>query len=231
MKRNLIITGAGALVVALALIGGTMAANNAQTAEAAQAEISVNGLKGGIGIGENDSAIFSEEDIAATPGGDYEIERYAVNAGEKGDYASYFKVVIYKAWEDSKGEYIDIADSDVVEDTVYVGEEKQVYEPGLEVGTTFNGWRVEYADEEEIVLFYTEPVPVGEATAPFINGVTFTTNLDNQYCGATYNLEFEVTAVQANNGKDAFASTLGLYPTFDSDGTIIDLSEEKPVEE
>lgn len=232
MKRNLIITGAGALVVAVALIGGSMAANNAQTAEAAQAEISVNGLKGGIGIGDNNSAIFSEDGIAATPGGDYEIERYAVNAGEQADYAAYFKVVIYKSWEDGKGEYIDIASTeDVVEDQVYVGEEKEVYEPGLEAGTIINGWMVAYADEEEIELFYTKPVPVGEATTPFINGVSFTQNLDNDYCDASYNLEFEVTAVQANNGEEAFGSALGLYPTLDSDGNIIALSEEKPEEE
>lgn len=229
MKRNLIITGAGALVVAVALIGGSMAANNAQTAEAARAKISVNGLAATLQEGDTNQVFVKENPVTATPGGDYELERYATNNEESG-YNSYFKAVIYKSWEDSTGEYMDVSDTDIAEDSVYVSDDKLKFDKES-VGKTMNDWYVYSVDDEEIVLYYTKPVAPGYATEPFIEGVSFTNALDNKYCGAKYSLEYEITAVQAIHGEEAFASTLGLYPTFDSDGKLIALSEEKPEEE
>ena len=228
MKRNLIITGAGALVVAVALIGGTMAANNAQTAEAAQAEISVNGLQGGIEVTSTDPIFDGASGINATPGGDYKIERCVRNSGGKLDYDAYFKAVIYKSWLDSNGEYINIAETDIAEDRLYTNGQK--YDE-VEVGDVVNGWLVSYVDDEEIELFYTQPVPVGAASSNFLEGISFAENLDNRYCGASYDLQFEITAVQANHGTDAFASALGLYPIMGADGkTIVAVSEDKPVQ-
>ena len=225
MKQKYTIAGVGIILIAVALIGGTMAANNAQTSQAAEAEISVNGLKGGIEVSSEDPVFAKNSDVTATPGGDYDLSLNAVNAGGKLDYASYFKAVIYKEWNDANG-YIDPVESEAItEDRVRIGD---TYLDEVEPGDVVNGWIVASVDEEEIVLFYTKPVDVGQATTPFIDGVTFAENLDNRYTQATYNLDFEVTAVQTVSGEAAFASSFGVYPVIDENGNIVSVSEEKP---
>ena len=225
MKQKYTIAGVGIILIAVALIGGTMAANNAQTSQAAEAEISVNGLKGGIEVSSEDPVFAKNSDVTATPGGDYDLSLNAVNAGGKLDYASYFKAVIYKEWNDANG-YIDPVESEAItEDRVRIGD---TYLDEVEPGDVVNGWIVASVDEEEIVLFYTKPVDVGQATTPFIDGVTFAENLNNRYTQATYNLDFEVTAVQTVSGEAAFASSFGVYPVIDENGNIVSVSEEKP---
>ena len=226
MKHKYTIAGVGIILIAVALIGGTMAANNAQTSQAAEAEISVNGLKGGIEVSSEDPVFAENSDVTATPGGDYDLSLNAVNAGGDLDYASYFKAVIYKEWNDANGDYIDPVESEAItEDRVRIGD---TYLDEVEPGDVVNGWIVASVDEEEIVLFYTKPVDVGQATTPFIDGVTFAENLDNRYTQATYNLDFEVTAVQTVSGEAAFASSFGVYPVINEDGNIVSVSEEKP---
>ena len=225
MKQKYTIAGVGIILIAVALIGGTMAANNAQTSQAAEAEISVNGLKGGIEVSSEDPVFAKNSDVTATPGGDYDLSLNAVNAGGDLDYASYFKAVIYKEWNDANG-YIDPVESEAItEDRVRIGD---TYLDEVEPGDVVNGWIVASVDEEEIVLFYTKPVDVGQATTPFIDGVTFAENLNNRYTQATYNLDFEVTAVQTVSGEAAFASSFGVYPVIDENGNIVSVSEEKP---
>ena len=225
MKHKYTIAGVGIILIAVALIGGTMAANNAQTSQAAEADISVNGLKGGIEVSSEDPVFAENSDVTATPGGDYDLSLNAVNAGGKLDYASYFKAVIYKEWNDANG-YIDPVESEAItEDRVRIGD---TYLDEVEPGDVVNGWIVASVDEEEIVLFYTKPVDVGQATTPFIDGVTFAENLNNRYTQATYNLDFEVTAVQTVSGEAAFASSFGVYPVIDENGNIVSVSEEKP---
>lgn len=230
MKRNYMIAGAGAILVAVALIGGTLAANNAQTSQAAHAQISVNDLDGGINADSQNPVYVKGSGVYATPGGDYEIRRFAVNAGGDLDYDAFFKAVIYKSWTDGAGEYIDIAASeDVKEDRPYIlvdGEKAFLDE--LEMNDVLNGWLVGYVDDEEIELFYTKRVPVGEASTDFINGVAFTEHMDNAFAQASYQLDFEVTAVQADDDAEAIASTLGVYPAMDENGNIVSVSEEKP---
>lgn len=226
MKHKYTIAGVGIILIAVALIGGTMAANNAQTSQAAEADISVNGLKGGIEVSSEDPVFAEKSDVTATPGGDYDLSLNAVNAGGDLDYASYFKAVIYKEWNDAKDVYIDPVESEAItEDRVRIGD---TYLDEVEPGDVVNGWIVASVDEEEIVLFYTKPVEVGQATTPFIDGVTFAENLDNRYTQATYNLDFEVTAVQTVSGEAAFASSFGVFPELDENGNIVSVSEEKP---
>jgi hypothetical protein len=226
VKHKYTIAGVGIILIAVALIGGTMAANNAQTSQAAEADISVNGLKGGIKVSSEDPVFAENSDVTATPGGDYDLSLNAVNAGGDLDYASYFKAVIYKEWNDANGVYIDPVESEAItEDRIRIGD---TYLDEVEPGDVVNDWIVASVDEEEIVLFYTKPVDVGQATTPFIDGVTFAENLNNRYTQATYNLDFEVTAVQTVSGEAAFASSFGVFPELDENGNIVSVSEEKP---
>jgi hypothetical protein len=226
VKHKYTIAGVGIILIAVALIGGTMAANNAQTSQAAEAEISVSNLTGGIEVSSEDPVFAKNSDVTATPGGDYDLSLNAVNAGGDLDYASYFKAVIYKEWNDANGVYIDPVESEAItEDRIRIGD---TYLDEVEPGDVVNDWIVASVDEEEIVLFYTKPVDVGQATTPFIDGVTFAENLNNRYTQATYNLDFEVTAVQTVSGEAAFASSFGVFPELDENGNIVSVSEEKP---
>ena len=231
MKRNYMIAGVGAILVAFGLIGGTMAANNAKTSDAAEAKISVNNLDSEMEVGSTDKVFDKESGFAATPGGDYEISRCVKNVGGEGDYAAYAKAVIYKSWEDSEGEYIDtVATEDLGEDQAYITiGDKKVYLDELKTGDTVNGWFVGYTDEEEIEMYYTKPIEVGASTTNFIDGVAFNKNLNNDYTGASYTIEFEVTTVQTISGEAAFASSFGVYPVLDENRNIVSVSEEKPV--
>lgn len=227
MKHKYTIAGVGIILIAVALIGGTMAANNAQTSQAAEADISVNGLKGGIEVSSEDPVFAENSDVTATPGGDYDLSLNAVNAGGDLDYASYFKAVIYKEWKDSNKNYIDPVESeDVIEDLVRIDD--TYLDETVKAGDIINGWIVGSVDEEEVVLYYTKPVAVGEATTPFIDGVRFSESLSNRYTGASYNLKYEVTAVQTVSGEAAFASSFGVFPVIDENGNIVSVSEEKP---
>ena len=226
MKHKYTIAGVGIILIAVALIGGTMAANNAQTSQAAEAEISVSNLTGGIEVSSEDPVFAENSDVTATPGGDYDLSLNAVNAGGDLDYASYFKAVIYKEWNDANGEYIDPVESEAItEDRIRIGD---TYLDEVEPGDKVNDWIVASVDEEEIVLYYTKPVDVGEATTPFIDGVTFAENLNNRYTQASYHLDFVVTAVQTVSGEAAFASSFGVFPELDENGNIVSVSEEKP---
>ncbi|MBQ1608019.1 MAG: hypothetical protein II092_04050 [Lachnospiraceae bacterium] len=226
MKHKYTIAGVGIILIAVALIGGTMAANNAQTSQAAEADISVNGLKGGIEVSSEDPVFAKNSDVTATPGGDYDLSLNAVNAGGDLDYASYFKAVIYKEWNDANGDYIDPVESEAItEDRVRIGD---TYLDEVEPGDVVNGWIVASVDEEEIVLFYTKPIEVGASTTNFIDGVAFNKNLNNDYTGASYTIEFEVTTVQTISGEAAFASSFGVFPELDENGNIVSVSEEKP---
>lgn len=227
MKRKVLYAGVGAVLVAVALIGGTMAANNAKTSSAASANISVNKLSDTIDVKGTDNVFDKNKGLKVIPGGDYTISRKVRNAGKEGDYDSYVKAVIYKSWKDNKGEYIDTSKTDVIEDQAFVStDSKKTAWNDVKEGETHDGWLVGHVDDEQIVLYYVKPLPVGESTTPFIDGISFDSNLNNAYANASYDVEFEVTSVQKYGDSDAIASAFGVMPAFDKNGNITSVSED-----
>jgi hypothetical protein len=75
-------------------------------------------------------------------------------------------------------------------------------------------------------MYYTKPLATGESTSSFLDGIHFSEELGNRYIGSSYSVEIEVTAVQADNGIDAIAAELGVFPTIGDDGVITAVSEE-----
>lgn len=227
MKRSVICAGVGAIIIAVALIGGTMAANNAETSKAASANISVNKLSDAIDVKGTDNVFDQKKGLEVIPGGDYKISRCVRNTGTKGDYDSYVKAVIFKSWSDVNDQYIDTSKTDMIEDEAFVTvDNKKTAWNNIKEGDTLNGWLVGHVDDEQIVLYYTQPLPVGEITSPFIDGVSFSNKLDNKYTNASYDVKFEITSVQKFGGKDAIASAFGVMPTFDKNGIITAVSED-----
>lgn len=242
MKKKYLLMGiAGALMVFTAA-AGSLAALNAKTQEGATATISVDNI--GVKITEKNKAgryadAHSVNSQGITPGTSLEISRNVTNTlgtAEGKAYDVYVKAVIYKSWEkdtdgDGIAEYIDVsATENLTEDIVYIGDtpvEKVAWDDGK--ATVINDWVVGYADEEQIVLFYKEPIAQGETTTDFISSVLFAPELSNDYTNASYQLDFEVTAVQKNNGVSAIAAELGVFPHFSEDGkgTIMSVSENE----
>ena len=148
-----------------------------------------------------------------TPGGDLEYPLWVENSGN--GYDIYVKVELYKSWtSDKSSEELDAA-------------------MGIIYGNAANnGWLVQYEDEEQMVLYYKYPLKAtteGEAnkSTNFMDGIRFDKDMNNAYADATMTIDYTVTAVQANNSEDAMAAEWGMFPVFDSDGTLLNVYETR----
>ena len=210
MKKKYLLMIVAALLLCSTAIGGTMAALDTETSESAVASISVKNIQvtaAGTKIGEFEIA----KDV--TPGGDLEYPLWVENSGN--GYDIYVKVELYKSWtSDKSSEELDSA-------------------MGIIYGNAANnGWLVQYEDEEQMVLYYKYPLKAtteGEAnkSTNFMDGIRFDKDMNNAYADATMTIDYTVTAVQANNSQDAMAAEWGMFPVFDSDGTLLNVYETR----
>lgn len=224
MKKKYLLMGVAGALVLSTMIGGTLAALDTETKVGATADISVKSIGVSLDKGNGASTEDGTLDIepAVVPGGDYECS-YSVSNNEENGYDIYVKVTIYKYWES------DDATLTSEYDSIYFDGNKTVYPLGLEEDETFrvmdNGWLLQYADEEQLVLYYTKPLAPGESSTDFMKGIHFDTEIGNAYADKTLVLEYEVTAVQRNNGEDAMAAEWGMFPEFDEDGNLTGVYE------
>ena len=123
-------------------------------------------------------------------------------------YDVYVKVVIYHAWDTKSGGLVSAGEAD----DIYVHNQD---------------WIIGYEDDEQMVMYYTKPLAPEQTTTNFMDGIHFKESMGNGFADAVYTLEYEVTAVQANNAKDAIAAELGVFPEFDENGTILSVSETR----
>ena len=123
-------------------------------------------------------------------------------------YDVYVKVVIYHAWDTKSGGLVSAGEAD----DIYVHNQD---------------WIIGYEDDEQMVMYYTKPLAPEQTTTNFMDGIHFKESMGNEFADAVYTLEYEVTAVQANNAKDAIAAELGVFPEFDENGTILSVSETR----
>lgn len=230
MKKKYLLMGAAALLVVSTMVGGTLAALDTATTEGAKADISVKSIgvamNPGSGAKTMDGSIAIEN--AAVPGGNYECSYNVCNDVADG-YDIYVKVAIYKYWADDEGGILESK-----YDSIYYnsGEEKEIsYPQELEESyLTENGWLVQYADDEQIVLYYTKPLKAStdvakNASTNFMDGICFDPAIGNDYANKELKLDYEVTAVQVNNSEAAMAAEWGMFPAFDEEGTLIGVYE------
>jgi len=92
------------------------------------------------------------------------------------------------------------------------------------VNSTVNGWIVQYADDEQIVLYYSEKLNPTQKTTDFVTKAVLDAKMDNQYADKTANITVTVSAVQAEVAEKAMPSEWGVYPTF-SGTTITAIAE------
>ena len=158
-KKYLLMVIAGALVLAT-MIGGTLAALNVKSEEAATADISIKSV--GVTIYDEQTPLGTlpeEKPTEIVPGTDVAMARKVVNSVDDG-YDVYVKVVIYKNWEvDGEQLYPETG----VADLLYVESGEKGRQDLAAAGTNekVNGWIVQYADDEQIVAARQKKAQVG----------------------------------------------------------------------
>lgn len=228
MKKKYLLMGIAGVFVLSTMIGGTLAALDTAATEGATADISVksigvaiNGIAGSEVV---DGDVVLSSDIV--PGGTCACA-YNVSNDTSDGYDIYVKVEIYKCWLDDeetlKSQYDSICYQYEDEYVEYPQEFDSEYLAG-------NGWLVQYADDEQIVLYYTKPLKASDnadesTSTNFMDGISFDVRMGNEYADKQLKLEYIVTAVQANNSSDAMAAEWGMFPVFDENGVLTGIYE------
>lgn len=228
MKKKYILMGVAGALVAATVIGGTLAALNTNTegnAGTGIAEISTNA----IGISLTGEGTTKEElsDVATTPGGDVPCAYYVTNnvSSDETGYSIYAKVTIYKSWEDDS---LDASNAtiDYLANDEYIPYASNITDMKNQVlSGEADDWIVAYADEEQIVLYYTKPLAQGESSSNFMDAISFASDMNNAYADGQLNLSVEISAVQINTQEEAMQAEWGVFPAFDANGNITGIYE------
>lgn len=212
MKKKIVLMGVAAVLAMTAIIGGTLAGFNTQS-EQGKTDITTKAL--GIDlVGE------SIEVEAYMPGAEVSVPYYVINDVEDG-YDLYTRVTIYKHWDDLTLEankislYVKDANGNAVELTTDAnGGTVQV-----------NNWFIQYADDEQIILYYAKPLASGEATENVLDSLIVDARVDNAYANQKVILEVQADAVQKIAAESSIPSEWGVYPSFDENGNIVSIAE------
>lgn len=224
MKKKLILMGIAAVFVLTTIIGGTLAAFNAQTDKKATSKISTKDL--GIGIYEMEQedkylavkegkSFFIKGNIPGTTISKNLIVRNDCSDSEDSSYDAYVRVTIYKSW--GSVETSDVGPNFVKDSSLNT---KEVIKEmnGIEALHLFpdtnvlnsTGWIIYSDTNEEMILYYTKPIKAGEETTPFITKVKIDERLGNDYADHSIMIEAKADAVQVIDGVNAISSAWGI---------------------
>lgn len=209
MKKKLALMGIAGVLVLTAIVGGSLAAINAQS-DTGESVISTKAL--GIGIYEEGTeaakTVVTAEKIMP---GDTVDRPMCVENDVEGGYDLYVRVTINKSWGDYDGSTFE---KDFEADTSAIG----IYRESSD-------WIMAYEDEEQLVLYYTRPLAAGESSSNFMDALVISEELGNRYANKAAQLEVEADAVQKFAGEDAVASAWGVTVTLDAEGNITSVTE------
>ena len=209
MKKKYILLLATAALIAVAAIGGTLASGYVESGNVLQniseKALGISIMSGNTKAGDGRTSISVE----AVPGASNTLN-YQIKNDRTNGYELYARVDLYYGWSSD----------------LNLNNRAYPYVDSYEKQTKVGDWIVAYCDQEQMTLYYTKPLAQGEE-AKFLDSVSFSTEMGNRYAGAQYLLDVEVTAVQANNSDEAIAAEWGVYPRFDSNGTITSVSETR----
>ncbi len=225
MKKKYLLVMAAGILTAVAMAGGTIVASNVKGKEAATADIRIRSV--GVTIYEDQDPFGGKDGSkkAVVPGTEYKLPKEVVNTVTDG-YDVYVKVVLYKEWEkDGEELYPETGEADIL--YIQDASGKKTDLAMARQNEVVNDWIVQYADSEQIILYYTRPVKPGQATTEFLSGIAFGKAMGKDYADAEYRLEYQVTAVQANHARDAIAAEFGVFAAIGEDGTITAISEKR----
>ncbi|MDD6290744.1 MAG: hypothetical protein PUA77_02985 [Lachnospiraceae bacterium] len=221
MKKKYLLLIAVAAMIAVAVVGGTLASGYVESGNVLE-EISEKALGISIMSGSTKSGSGSANaGIDVVPGGTTQLD-YRIQNDQKNGYNLYAKVDLYFGWssdslvaDQERNGYVSLQLANHTLPLV------SSYDRQTKVGD----WIVAYCDREQATLYYTRPLSYGDSAA-FLDSISFSNAMGNSYAGAQFLLDMDVTAVQANNSEEAIAAEWGVYPHFDN-GTLISVSETR----
>lgn len=216
MKKKMILMGVAAVLVLSAMIGGTLAGFNTQS-EQGRTDIVVKALS--IDLLGADVAFDSTEIASVMPGGAVDMP-YNVKNDIEDSYDLYTRVTIYKYWEnrelDASKIHLYMTDAG--------GEKIEITDSGI-MGQTVNNWIVFYNDEEQVVLYYTQPLAEEAETLNVMDILAVDASVTNAYADQKVLLEIRADAVQKAVAEKAIPSEWGVYPIFDENGVLTMIEE------
>lgn len=221
MKRKIVLMSiAGALVMS-AMIGGTLAGFNTQSGQG-RTDITTKAL----GIELTGESAFGNGGRTVTetclPGTEITAPYFVTNNVKEG-YELYTRVTIYKYWEDNENGELQPENIHLYTKTADGGKTELL--PGTEAAVRVNDWFVQYADGEQVILYYAKPLSSGEATGNVLDSLTVDEEAGNAYTGRRIVLEIQADAVQKAAAEASIPSEWGVYPSFDEAGNITAIAE------
>ena len=223
MKKKIVLAVIAAALVLAAAIGTTFASFNTESENPGEATITLNDMQVALAAapGEEERETIPE---VAMPGQEVNLKEYVVqNALEAQSYDIYTRVIIDKQWD---GDSKDVLDAGKVR--LYIGDSELEVS---KVGQIINGWFVQRADSEQVILYYTKKLAPGAYTdTSFLNKISFDADMDNSYTDKAINVNITVCAVQATADSEISAQAMnaewGVFPVIDSEtGAITDIKE------
>lgn len=222
VKKKIILMSLAGALVATAIVGGTLAGFNTQSKTVGVSDINLKAIS--IRLNENSVAKGSETTEKILPGKDVPYSFNVTNDISDG-YTFYARVAIdmkLKLAEKNIKAYGDALDEgDKVKLVVRNGSD----DIELTKGTKVNDWIVWYADDEQVIMYYTKPLKSGETSGDFVNLIRFDKTMGNKYTDATVDLSVETDCVQDIAADAAIPAEWGVYPTFDEAGNIVSIEE------
>lgn len=202
MKKKLLLTGMILSILAVALVGGTLAANTYATNRNIYANLQTPTLQ--VELTSDTQA----DDTAVKPG-DIIASNYAVkNPATNTNITEYVRVTITKYWKNINGEKIFDKDAGKIKMNL-VNE---------------NDWLVLRQTAEQTVLVYKHPLAAGESTDVFLKSLTLDTKLTGyENCRAGLDVTAEAVQYQKDNQElnaKAILSAWGVEATLDATGSI-----------
>lgn len=202
MKKKLLLTGMILSILAVALVGGTLAANTYATNRNIYANIQTPTLQVEL------SSDAKPDDTQVKPG-DVIASNYAVkNPATNTNITEYVRVTVTKYWKNTNGEKV--FDKDVGKITMnFVNTEN---------------WLVLRQTDEQAVLVYKHPLPAGESTGVFLESLTLDTKLTGyENCRVGLDVTAEAVQYQKDNNELNAKAILGAWGTeakLDAAGSI-----------
>lgn len=225
-KKNIAVISSVVALIAVATVGVTLARGSAESKNNTE-HISEYALSVSAAPDKTEKTAGK-----VTPGGEL-VSPYAVINDQDGNaYDVYVRASVYHYFETKDDRELSSAVADLY---VMVDGEKVLLPTDIASYEDQNAdlladWIIAYSDDEQVVMYYKHPVKQNEVTSNFLDGVSFSPEMDNEYKDCSYKVEAEINAVQVNAGEAAIASELGVYVTLDEDGNIVKVSEEKEAE-
>lgn len=222
MKKKIVLMSIAAVLALTAIIGGTLAGFNTES-EQGKTDITTKSL--GIELAGSNTPIGEGKLVAnvSMPGMEVEMPYCVTNNVEEG-YELYTRVTIYKYWDSENAEldstqihlYVRDADGNKVE----LAADENAAE-----AVRVNDWFIQYADEEQVILYYAKPLAAGENTGNVLDFLMVNEKVGNAYTNQNVALEIQADAVQKIAADASIPSEWGVYPTFDADGSIVSIAE------